>query len=85
MGGESLPFYVRGEIHTNTIEGFFSGVKRGLHGIYHSVSKEHLHRYMSEFEFRYNHRELEDGERTVLAIKAAEGKRLVYKEPVLRT
>lgn len=74
--------YVRGDIHSNTIESFFAIVKRGLNGIYHSVSKEHLHRYMAEFEFRYNHRELEDGERTVAAIKASEGKRLRYKEPM---
>tara|TARA_R110002072_G_scaffold4245_4_gene29978 strand:+ start:304 stop:1305 length:1002 start_codon:yes stop_codon:yes gene_type:complete len=73
--------YVRGQIHTNTIEGFFSGVKRSLNGIYHSVSKEHLHRYMSEYEFRYNYRHMEDGERTLLAIKGAEGKRLMYREP----
>ena len=50
--------------------------------IYHNVSKEHLHRYMSEFEFRYNHRDIEDGDRTIAAIKGAEGKRLRYKEPV---
>lgn len=74
--------YVRGDIHSNTIEGFFSIVKRGLNGIYHSVSKEHLHRYMAEFEFRYNFRELEDGERTVAAIKASDGKRLQYKDSV---
>ncbi len=74
--------YVRGQIYTNTIEGFFSSVKRGLNGIYHSVSKEHLHRYMSEFEFRYNHRHADDGERTLLAIKGAEGKRLTYREPI---
>lgn len=73
--------YVRGDIHSNTIEGFFSSVKRGLNGIYHSVSKEHLHRYMSEFEFRYNNRKMDDGERTVAAIKASEGKRLFYYEP----
>jgi len=72
--------YVRGDIHSNTIESFFAIVKRGLNGIYHSVSKEHLHRYMAEYEFRYNHRELEDGERTIAAIKAAEGKRLLYKQ-----
>lgn len=74
--------YVRGDVHSNTVEGFFSIVKRGLHGIYHSVSKEHLHRYMSEFEFRYNFREMEDGERTVMAIKGAEGKRLRYQTPL---
>lgn len=73
--------YVRGDIHSNTVEGFFSTVKRGLNGIYHSVSKEHLHRYMAEFEFRYNYRDMEDGERTTAAIKAAEGKRLLYSTP----
>jgi transposase-like protein len=74
--------YVRGDVHSNTVEGFFSIVKRGLHGIYHSVSKEHLHRYMAEFEFRYNFRELDDGERTVAAIKRSVGKRLQYRQPV---
>jgi hypothetical protein len=59
-------------------------VKRSLNGIYHSVSKEHLHRYMSEFEFRYNYQELTDGERTLAAIKAADGKRLMYKAPVAK-
>lgn len=73
--------YVRGDVHSNTIEGFFSIVKRGINGIYHAVSKEHLHRYMAEFEFRYNNRNLEDGERTSAAIKAAEGKRLMYQTP----
>lgn len=72
--------YVRGDIHSNTIEGFFAIVKRGLNGIYHSVSKEHLHRYMSEFEFRYNFRELDDGDRTVRVIIGAQGKRLTYKQ-----
>lgn len=76
--------YVRGDVHSNTIEGFFSIVKRGINGIYHAVSKEHLHRYMAEFEFRYNNRNLEDGERTTAAIKAADGKRLVYKAPVAK-
>ncbi len=74
--------YVRGDVHSNTIEGFFSIVKRGLHGIYHAVSKEHLHRYLSEYEFRYNNRELGDGARTVAAIKASEGKRLTYQESI---
>lgn len=78
----SLKEYARGQIHTNSAEGFFSNVKRGLVGIYHSVSKEHLHRYMSEYEFRHNHRHLDDGNRTLVAIRASEGKRLRYKEPV---
>jgi transposase-like protein len=66
---------------TNTIEGFFSLVKRGLNGIYHNVSEHHLHRYLSEFDFRYTNRDLSDGERTALAIKQAEGKRLMYRCP----
>src|SRR5690606_24425503 len=70
------------DIHTNTAEAFFSIVKRGLNGIYHSVSKERLPLYLCEFEFRHNHRELEDGERVVEAIKGAVGKRLLYKEPL---
>jgi transposase-like protein len=70
------------DIHSNTVEGFFSLVKRGITGIYHNVSKEHLHRYLAEYEFRYNHRELEDGARTLAAIKSSEGKRLLYKQPV---
>jgi transposase-like protein len=73
--------YVRGDVHSNTIEGFFSLLKRGLIGIYHNVSKEHLHRYLAEYEFRYNNRELDDGDRTVAAIQAADGKRLFYKAP----
>lgn len=73
--------YVRGDVHSNTIEGFFSIVKRSINGIYHAVNKEHLHRYMSEYEFRYNNRELDDGDRTAAAIKASEGRRLMYREP----
>jgi len=74
--------YVRGDVHTNSIEGFFGMLRRGLDGIYHSVSRKHLHRYLSEFEFRHNHRELDDGERTVAAIRAANNKRLTYAEQV---
>ncbi len=71
--------YVRGDVTTNTVEGFFSIFKRGMNGVYHNVSRKHLHRYVAEFEFRYNHRALEDGERTVAAIHAAQGKRLFYR------
>ncbi len=74
--------YVRGDVHTNTIEGFFSLIKRGMYGTFHSVSKKHLHRYVSEFEYRYNTRGLDDGARTVRAIQRGEGKRLRYREPV---
>ena len=73
--------YARGDVTTNTVEGFFSLVKRSLNGIYHAVSEKHLHRYMAEIEFRYNNRHLEDGERIRKAIQASEGKRLLYKEP----
>jgi transposase-like protein len=73
--------YARGDVHTNTVEGFFSILKRGINGVYHSVSKEHLHRYLAEFEFRYNARKMNDGERTTLAIQSAEGKRLRYTVP----
>jgi transposase-like protein len=72
--------FVRGTVHTNSVEGFFGMVRRGLDGIYHSVSHKHLHRYLAEFEFRHNHRELSDGERAQRAIRAANGKRLMYKE-----
>ena len=72
--------YVRGNVHSNTVEGFFSIMKRGLNGIYHNVSRKHLHRYLCEFEFRYNHRHIDDGERTRAIIQAAEGKRLTYEE-----
>ncbi len=66
--------------HTNTIEGFFALLKRGVTGTFHSVSRKHLHRYVSEFEFRYNARKMEDGERTQRAIQAAVGKRLTGPE-----
>jgi hypothetical protein len=49
-------------------------------GIYHSVSKEHLHRYLGEFDFRWNTRNLNDGDRTALAIESAQGKRLPYED-----
>ena len=77
----SLQQYVNGDIHTNTVEGFFSLVKRSLMGIYHAVSKKHLHRYLAEMEFRCNGRKLEDGERTSAAIRGAEGKRLMWRHP----
>jgi transposase-like protein len=74
--------YVRGDITTNRVEGFFSILKRGLTGIYHNVSTEHFHRYLAEYDFRFTYRELSDGERTTLAIKGAEGKRLMYSKPL---
>lgn len=74
--------YVRGDVYTNTVESYFNILKKGITGIYHSVSKQHLHRYLAEFEFRYNNRELRDGERVIAAIEAADGKRLRYRDPV---
>lgn len=68
--------YARGTIHTNTIESFFALLKRGIYGTFHSVSDRHLHKYLWEFEFRYNNRKVDDGERTVRAIQGAAGKRL---------
>jgi transposase-like protein len=74
--------YARGDASTNTIEAVFALLKRGVYGTFHSISRKHLHRYLSEFEFRYNTRKVDDGERTRLAIKAAVSRRLTYKEQV---
>ena len=70
--------FTRGDVHTNTVEGFFSLLKRGLYGTFHSVSKHHLDRYIAEFTFRYNTRQMDDGERITTAIKQSLGKRLIY-------
>ncbi len=67
-------------ISTNTIEGYFSILKRGITGVYHHVGKQHLHRYLSEFDFRYNSRHSEDSERSLLAIQKVGGKRLMYRD-----
>jgi transposase-like protein len=80
----SLYEYVRGEAHINSAESFFSRLKRQLYGTHHAVSKKHLHRYLAEVVFKHNTRWLEDGDRTVEAIRGADGKRLRYKEPVER-
>ncbi|MCH7540274.1 MAG: IS1595 family transposase [Proteobacteria bacterium] len=71
--------YGRGEIHTNTIEGYFSIFKRGMKGVYQHCAKKHLHRYLSEFDFRYNYRQVSDAERTIATLKGIEGKRLTYR------
>jgi transposase-like protein len=68
-------------INTNTAESFFALLKRGHYGVYHSMSKKHLHRYCDEFAFRWQLRKVNDGSRTVSAIAAAEGKRLMYETP----
>jgi hypothetical protein len=74
--------YARGEVHTNTAESSHALVKRGTVGIYHNVSREYLHRYLWQFDFLWNNRQLNDGERTIAGIKGAEGKRLMYKDPI---
>lgn len=71
--------YVRGKIHTNTVEGYFSILKRGLTGVYQHVGANHLKRYVGEFDFRYNNRQLSDIERTSIALRGVSGKRLLYK------
>lgn len=67
--------------HANAAESFGALLKRGHYGIFHKLSKKHLHRYCSEFEFRWNHRNITDGERMVAAIKGVVGKRLFYVQP----
>lgn len=76
--------YVRGEVTTNRIEGFFAGLKRQIKGTHHAVSKKHLHRYVSEVEFKYNSRGMDDGERMAHAIQGAYGKRLTYQQQIAR-
>src|SRR6266446_5089792 len=75
--------YVRKEgdfkVHTNTVESKFSLLKRGITGTFHQVSKKHLPLYLAEFDHRFNHRKDTDGQRTVSALKCAEGKRLTLK------
>jgi len=73
--------WVRGEAHTQTVEGFFSLLKRGINGTYHHVGEDHLHRYVDEFSFRWNHRKVPDGVRAAAAIKGGEGKRLMLNQP----
>ena len=76
--------YVRGDVHTNTIEGYFSILKRGISGVYHHLGQEHLKRYLAEFDFRYNERGalgVDDLERADRALIGVKGKRLTYKKP----
>jgi transposase-like protein len=75
--------YVRGDIHTNTIENYFSVLKRGMTGVYQHCGKQHLKRYLCEFDFRYNHREklgYDDLARAAMALRGIEGKRLMYRD-----
>jgi len=70
--------YVRGEVHTNGLENFWSLVKRGLNGTYVSVEPFHLFRYLDEQAFRYNNRKMEDGDRFDIAVRHIVGKRLTW-------
>jgi hypothetical protein len=74
--------YARGVVTTNSAEGFFSILKRGLTGIYQCVSEQHLQRYVDEFDFRYNYRQsqgFDDEQRAAAVLKQIGGKRLTYR------
>ncbi len=74
--------YVRGSFwYTNTVESYFALIKRGVYGNFHNISEAHLHRYLSEFDFRYNTRKMSDAERGDELLKGAKGKRLLYQQP----
>jgi transposase-like protein len=76
--------WVRGDAHTNTVEGYYSVFKRGMKGVYQHCSEKHLHRYAAEFDFRYSNRVrlgVDDAQRTELALKGVVGKRLTYRTP----
>jgi transposase-like protein len=76
--------YVRGDVTTNTIESYFSVFKRGMRGVYQHCGEKHLHRYLAEFDFRYNNRAglgVNDGERAEELAKGIVGKRLTYRRP----
>jgi hypothetical protein len=76
--------YARGDVTTNTVEGYFGILKRGIGGVYHHVSPEHLHRYVNEFSFRYNNRtalDVNDTQRAINVLAGIGGKRLTYRRP----
>jgi transposase-like protein len=80
----SVGEYARGDVNTNSAEGYFSIFKRGMRGVYQHCDEKHLHRYLAEYDFRYNHRVrlgYNDGDRATLAVKGAAGKRLTYRGP----
>ena len=80
--------YVRGDVHTNSVENYYSILKRGIYGVYHRVSEAHLQRYLYEFDFRYSHRVklgCDDATRAALAVKGIAGKRLTYRNPHSQT
>lgn len=76
--------YARGNISTNEAESYFALLKRGITGSFHSVSKQHLHRYCAEFSYRWNERKVSDAVRTAKALGLIRGARLMYKDPIRR-
>jgi hypothetical protein len=75
--------YVRGDAHSNTVEGYFATLKRGITGVYHHVSEAHLSRYLAEFDFRHGQRSalgVDDFSRTIAALHGVSGKRLTYSK-----
>jgi transposase-like protein len=84
MVDHGIDEYVRGDAYSNTAEGYFAILKRGVYGTFHHVSETHLHRYLAEFDFRYSNRialGIDDAMRANKALKGIEGKRLTYRRP----
>jgi hypothetical protein len=84
MVDHSVGEYGRGDVHVNTLEGLFSVFKRGMKGVYQHCSEKHLHRYVAEFDFRYNNRSklgIEYAARATKALQGISGKRLTYRNP----
>jgi hypothetical protein len=75
----SIGEYSRDGVHVNSCESFFALLKRGVHGTFHHVGREHLHRYADEFCFRWNHRLVNDAQRTQAALGMIPGRRLTYR------
>ncbi|MEX2623955.1 MAG: IS1595 family transposase [Acidimicrobiia bacterium] len=73
--------YARGDVTSNTVEGFFGQLKSSLDGTYHHVSRQHLQRYLNEFDYRYSTRRITDAERTERTIRQSAGRRLQYRDP----
>jgi transposase-like protein len=76
--------YVRGDVHTNTVEGYFSILKRGMYGVFQHVAPVHLQRYLTEFDFRYTYRTklgYDDVQRATIALQGVKGRRLTYQTP----
>ena len=80
---QGFPLVTTKKVHTNTIENYFSVFKRGMRGTYQHCGEKHLHRYLAEFDFRYNNRiamGVNDNARTTTALRGAVGKRLMYRD-----